>query len=82
MVTNRDGLAEEQTLKSSNYCAPITETLNNAPDPIGFWDTEHDKARLIPKNVTRVSEIKLDGEYDWDDGITYDDDADDSDYVG
>ncbi len=66
------------TLKSLNYCSPEAEKKNNAPT--AFWNTERDHERLLPKSVTRVAAIETDNDYDWD-GVTYDDDAEDSDFV-
>ena len=80
MVNDRSGKATRKTLKSTNYCAPICEVINNAPDPNQFWDTEHDRQRLIPASVVRVAQAELDSEYEWD-GVTYDDNEDDSDFA-
>jgi hypothetical protein len=80
-VTDRSGIASIQTLKSTNYCAPVTEAMNNAPDPNQFWDTEHDRQRLLPEGVVRVAQVEMDSDFEWD-GVTYDDDENDRDFEG
>lgn len=80
-MTDRDGKKKKHELESLGYCSPTLERENNTNDP--FWNSPQHQARLQPAASVRVATIDHDSEDEFDYGsVTYDEDADDSDYTG